>query len=139
MAELTYVASALVTAALVLATVFAIFRYGDWRSYVVSRERPAERLRRLADSPAAWTVTFLLLVLGFGGAAVLYVSDVVDAATVGLAMILATVLVLGGYVFVGTYTAARSRGRPAAQGVAEAVVLLGFIAVFLVAAKLVAA
>lgn len=140
MAELIYLASALVTTAVAAAVVLAAVRLGNWQSYVVGRGGGAvDRLRRLADSPAAWMAAFIALVLGFGGATVLFLSGAVSAATIGLALGVGAVVVLGGYVFVGFYTAARSRGRPAAQGVAEAVVMLGVIAVFVIAAKLVAA
>lgn len=139
MAELIYLASALVTTVVLAAVVVAAVRFGNWQSYVVGRGGTAvDRLGGLADSPAAWMATFVALVLGFGGATVLFVSGTVDAATIGIALVVGTVVVLGGYVFVGFYTAARSRGRPAAQGVAEAVVMLGVIVVFAIAAKLVA-
>lgn len=142
MAELTYVASALVMTGVVLAVVAAVLRFGDWRSYaIVGAGDPGARLRRVADSPVAWMAAFLVLTLGFGGTAVLYVSGVAipGAEALGIVLALGAGTVLGGYLFVGTYNAARSRGRPAAQGVAEGVVLLGIFVVVVITAKLVAA
>lgn len=140
MADLSYVASAALMTGLVLAVVVAVLRYGHWQSY--SPTEPgggAERLRAVSESPAAWTVGFLLLAVLFGGAAVLYVSDVSvpGADAVGVGLLVAAAAVLGGFLFVGTYDAARSRGRPAAQGVAEGAVMLGLLAVVAIAVRLV--
>lgn len=140
MADLSYVASGVLMTGFVLAVVVAVLRYGHWQSYSPTEPGDvADSLRAVAASPAAWTAGFLLLVGGFGGAAVLYVSDVSvpggDALGVGL--LVAAAVVLGGFLFVGTYDAARSRGRPAAQGVAEGSVMLGLLAVIAIAVKLI--
>lgn len=142
MANLVYVASALLTSVFLFAVVTAALRLGDWQSY--ARGGGSTRgamLRDLANEPVTWMVSFILLCLGFGGAAVLYVSDtpMVGTETVGAVLAVGAFAVIGGYLFIGSYDAARSRGRPSAQAVAEGSVLLGFLVVALIAVKLVTA
>jgi hypothetical protein len=140
MADFAYTASAVVMTAFVLAVVGAVLRFGRWHSYSPTEPGElADRWDALTSSPATWMVVFLLLVFAFGGIAVLWVSgtSVPGAGMLGVALAALAALVLGSYLFVGVYQAARSRGRPAAQGVAEGAVLLGLVAVLAIAAKLV--
>lgn len=142
MADLVYTASALLMSVLLFAVAAAVLRFGNWRSYAAGGDdTPGGTLRALAERPVAWMVAFVLLSLGFGGAAVLYVSGspMVGTETVGVALAVGAFAVIGGYLFVGSYDAARARGRPSAQAVAEGTVLLGFLVVAIIAAKLVAA
>lgn len=139
MAGFESAASAVVMSALVLAVVGAVLRLGRWQSYSTGdAEGVTERWHRLKTSPATWTAVFLLLCLGFGGLAILWVSDVTvpGAGMFGVALATLAAAVLGGYLFYGVYTAARSRGRPAAWGVFEAVVMVGFVAIAVITVNL---
>lgn len=140
MADFAYTASAVVMTVFVLAVVGAVLRFGRWQSYSPTEPGElADRWRELKSSPTTWMVLFLLLVFAFGGITVLWVSgiSVPGAGMFGVALAALAALVLGTYLFVGVYQAARSRGRPAAQGVAEGAALLGFAIVLVIAAKLV--
>ncbi|WP_255196919.1 hypothetical protein [Halorarius litoreus] len=140
MVDFAYTASAVLMTVLVLVVVGAVLRFGRWQSYVVGEaESVGERWNRVKSSPATWTAVFLLLSLGFGGLAVLWVSDtsLPGAGMFGVALAALGALVLGGYLFVGVYNAARSRGRPAAWGLFEAVVMVGFAAVVAIMVNLV--
>lgn len=141
MADVSYVASGVLMTGFVLAVVVAVLRYGHWESYSPTEPGDvSDRLRAVAASPAAWMLGFLALVVVFGGAAVLYVSDVTvpGGDVLGVVLLVAAAVVLGGFLFYGTYDAARSRGRPAAQGVAEGAVMLGLLAVLAIAVRLIA-
>lgn len=140
MADLAYTASAVVMTAFVLAVVGAVLRFGRWQSYTLTEPGGLiDYWRRLKSSPTAWMAVFLLLVFAFGGITVLWVSgaSVPGAGMLGIALAALAAVVLGVYLFVGVYQAARSRGRPAAQGVAEGAALLGFAIVLVIAARLV--
>lgn len=140
MADIAYTASAVVMTVFVLAVVGAVLRFRRWESYSPTEPgRLADRWRQVKSSPTAWMVVFLLLVFAFGGIAVLWVSgtSVPGAGLLGVALLALGAVVLGAYLFVGVYNAARSRGRPAAQGVAEGAALLGLVIVLAIAAKLV--
>jgi hypothetical protein len=138
MVEVAYVASSVLMGALVLAIVGAILRLREWNDY-----SPGEgtgglaSLRGLADSPTVWIAAFLLLTVGFGGAAVLYVSGAFPAGALLPALGAATFLVITGYLFVGAYSSALSRGRPTSQAVFEGTMLIGFLFVLAIAVKLV--
>lgn len=143
MAGLSYVVSTVLMGLFVVLVVAAVLRGRDWYDYSPPGEEGglAETAREVSESPVAWMVGFLLLVFVFGGATVLYLGDAtlpVSAGTIGLVLAAAFALVLAGYAFVGAYSAARSRGRPASQAVAEGVVLLGLLLVVGIAVKLVA-
>ncbi|MFC6872155.1 hypothetical protein [Halobellus marinus] len=100
----------------------------------------AQRLGRATRKPAVWAATFVLLTLLAGGATVLAVggygvsTDVSAGATTLLAT-LGTVLVVG-YVFYGTFVAARARGLHAAQAAAFGSWALGLLVLVAVAASL---
>ena len=139
MVDFAYMASAVLMTAFVLVVVGAVLRFGRWESYAIGEaEGIGERWHRLKSSPATWTAVFLLLSLGFGGLAVLWVSgiSVPGAELFGVALAALAGVVLGGYLFVGVYNAARSRGRPAAWGLFEAVVLVGFAVVLAITVNL---
>lgn len=137
MADVLYVASAAVTTVVVLAVFGLVVRMRVWGDY--SPTEPPElsaRLREAADAPAVWMLGFLLLLVVFGGGTVLFVSGV-GAGALGVALAAAAATVFALALFAGVYSAARSRGRPASQGVAEGSFLVGLLVVLLIAAKLV--
>ncbi|MEF8791297.1 MAG: hypothetical protein V5A61_14325 [Haloarculaceae archaeon] len=133
--------STVVTGALVLAVALVAVRWVDWRGYSPdSPERPG-LLARAAGHPAVWIGGFLLLLAVFGGGAVAFVAgaslptETVNAVGTGLGV--ATAAVVSGYVFYGTYAAARGRGRPASVAVAEGTTLVGTLFLLAVTVRLV--
>ena len=100
----------------------------------------AAYLGRVARRPVTWTVAFVLLTLLTAGAAVLAVggfevsAGVAGAATTVLAVVGAVVLV--GYLFYGTFVAARSRGLHSAQAFAFGSWAVGLLVLLGVAASL---
>jgi hypothetical protein len=78
---------------------------------------------------------FFLMLAVFGGGALVAVGAVSlpaeVAAAVALVLVLAALLVVGGYTFYGTYTAARGRGRVSSMAAAQGVTVLSIL--FLVA------
>lgn len=141
MADLAYTATAVLMTALVLAVVGAVLRFRDWESYAsTDGKQLLDRWTAFRSSPAVWTATFLLLVFAFGGAAVLWVSGIQVPGAGMLGIVLAALggALIVGYLFAGVYSAARSRGRPAAWGVMEGAILVGFAIVLAIAVKLVA-
>jgi len=138
MVEVAYVASSVLMGALVVAIVVASLRLREWHDYTPPVD-PGDSgwLHGLADSPTVWIAVFLLLSVGFGGATVLYVSGALPAGVLLPVLGAAAFLVVVGYLFVGAYSSARSRGRPTSQAVAEGTMLTGFLFVLAIAAKLV--
>jgi hypothetical protein len=100
----------------------------------------ADRLAEVARTPVAWMVGFLALTLVAGAATVLAVGGYGVAAGVsgGAAALLAAVgvAVLAGYLFYGTFAAARSRGLHSAQAAAFGSWALGLVLLLAVAASL---
>jgi hypothetical protein len=137
MAETAYLASALVTGTLLLTVWVLVARMENWRSYELSTPNLGGEQGSLADSPAAWTAGFFLMVLVAGGGAVLLVSDVELAAAVGWTAIAGIFGVfLMGYLLYGTYDSARSRGLHSAQAALLSAWLFGSLIVVAIAAKL---
>jgi hypothetical protein len=141
MAQLGYLASTLLMGLLVVLIGGAMVRGRDWRKYAPTRESEsaADALVRLARSPGTWIAVFVLLVFGFGGGIFLILTGAADAATVGLALAGAFLVVLAGYVFLGTYASARHRGRPTSMAVAEGVTIIAVLLIVVVGVRLVLA
>lgn len=138
MVEVAYVASSVLMGALVVAIVAAVLRLREWNDYSPTGEAGGlVSLRGLANSPTVWMVTFLLLLVVFGGATLGYVSGAVPAGAILPVLGAAVLLVVVGYLFIAAYSSARSRGRPTSQAVAEGTALTGFLFVLAIAAKLV--
>lgn len=129
MAETGFLASTLLTGVLLLAILGVIGRLRDWQRNAAASggggagERApspttGDRLERALRSPTGWILTFLALVLGFGGGAVLFVSDPsVPGMSQGALQLLlagAFALVILAYVFLGVYVSARARGQKSA-------------------------
>lgn len=138
MVEVAYVASSVLMGALVIAIVVAILRLREWNEYSPGGEGDGlVSLRGLANSPTVWMVTFLLLLVVFGGTTLGYVSGAIPASAILPVLGGATFLVVVGYLFIAAYSSARSRGRPTSQAVAEGTTLTGLVFVLAIAAKLV--
>lgn len=138
MAESAYLTSALLTGALLLAVWVLVARMENWRSYELTTPIPDRDGRSLADSPAAWTAGFFLMVLVAGGGAVLLVSDAALAASVGGWTALAGIfgVLLLAYLLYGTYSSARHRGLHSAQAALLSLWLFGSLFLIAIAAKL---
>jgi len=142
MAQTTLVASFLLGVLIVGGAVLLLsrsrFRYTP--TYGDDGEDLSSRLAAVARTPVAWTVGFLVLTLLAGGATVLAVGgfDVASGVSGGATALLAAVgiAVLVGYVFYGTFAAARSRGLHAAQSVAFGSWAVGLVLLVAVAVSL---
>lgn len=153
MVAVSPVVSTVVMGMLLVAIVVAIARRGSPRgSQIVSnrRYRPAGAaepsggagaLLRAAGSPTVWAAVFFLLVFGIGAGALLAVGgfgvDVPASAATAVAGLF--VAVLGVYLAVGTYYAARGRGHPDSMAVAEGVGALAMVVILGIALRLVVA
>lgn len=138
MAESAYLTSALLTGGLLLTVWVLVARMENWRSYELTTPELDHEGASLADSPAAWTAGFLLMVLVAGGGAVLLVSDVALAASLGGWTLIAAIfgVLLLGYLFWGTYRSARNRGLHSAHAVLLSLWLFGSLFLVAIAAKL---
>lgn len=138
MAETAYLTSALLTGALLLAVWVLVSRMENWRSYELATANLGRDRGSLADSPAAWTVGFVLMALVAGGGAVLLVSDASIGAAVGGWTTIAGVfgVLLLGYLLYGTYSSARHRGLHSAQAALLSAWLFGSLVLVVIAAKL---
>lgn len=138
MADLANVASTVLMGLLLIGVIVAIVRGRNWYDYSppTTETSPGETLLAVARTPAAWMAVFFVLVAGFGGATVLLVTD---TALPGGSMVIwaGFGIILGGFAFLGAYSAARTRGRPNSQAVAEGAFLLGFLVLAVIAARLV--
>lgn len=100
--------------------------YAEWSSRTASDE---SGLVNLAKTPSVWTITFIGLVAAFIAGAVLLVGEgeFVDVGIIEPIVLGIGGAVLLGYIFFGTYFAARDRFGNSATGVAVASALLGFL------------
>lgn len=143
MVQTTFVASFLGGILLVAGVVILLSR-GRFR-YTQSLGRGDDDLSanaaRALRTPVVWTVSFVILALLTGGAAVLAIGGfnvsaaVARAATALLAAVGVAVLV--GYLFSGTFVLARSRGLHSAQAAAFGSWAVGLLLLIAVAVSLV--
>ncbi|WP_396612512.1 hypothetical protein ACH9L7_04350 [Haloferax sp. S1W] len=93
-----------------------------------------------SEDPTVLSLAFLLLALGFGAVAVLFVGgagvseEMTNAA--GAVLVAATVFVVVAYLFHGTYHAARSRGLERSQAVLIGSWVLGLLFIVTIMLKL---
>ncbi|MFC6938831.1 hypothetical protein ACFQE8_02500 [Salinirubellus sp. GCM10025818] len=136
----TLILSTLLTGALVLAVVLVAVRWIDWQAYTPDAPGGRDLVSRAAGNQSVWIAGFLLLLVVFGGGAVVFVAGGLPEETVnaiGLVLGVATAAVVGGYLFYGTYASARGRGRPSSVAVAEGSTLVGTLFLLVITAKLV--
>jgi hypothetical protein len=145
MAQTTFVVSFLFGLALVATLGYVSAR--GWRRYSPPEGRSngssaATTAARVAQTPAAWVVAFLVAVLGFGGAAVAFVGGggLPDGAERVATLFLfgATALVAVFYAFYGTFVSARGRGLKNSQAAALGSWVVGLLFVAAVVLKLAA-
>lgn len=140
MAEIPDVAST-VLMGLLLVAVAAALAYGrEWRTYspLGEDEDAFTTITKATASPTTWIVAFLLLVLGFGGTTMLYVTS--SGATQELALVVLGALIgiaLAFFLFMGVYRSVRGRGRSTAEAVGAGAWVLGFALVTVIVVKLV--
>ena len=143
MAPPVYLASAVLFGIALVALAATLARSRDWRVYAPpSEERGGfDAAEATLQSPTAWLWTFLLLALGVGAAAVLYVADPAGVVrrSAWLAMGLATAVLFGGFAFWGTYESARHRGVGSAAAALAGLWLVGGLFVVAVVVKLLTA
>jgi hypothetical protein len=145
MAQSTFLLSVL-TGVVLVATV-AFLNARGWRQYTPTGLgiRPAETDRSsmaaLAANPTVWVVAFLAAILVFGGATIAFVGggggipeSVVQSAGIVLAVAAAVVAV--GYLFFGTFMAAKGRGVGSAAAAALGSWVLGLAFVVVLVVKL---
>ena len=142
MAQSMFLLSVLTGAVLVALVVLLNAR--GWRQYTPAglgfgSSRPdSSTLSAAAGNPTVWVVAFLAAIFVFGGATVAFVSgtglpeSVVQTA--GVVLLVASSLVAIGYLFFGTFIAARGRGlgNAAAAMLGSWVLGLAFILVLVV-------
>jgi hypothetical protein len=140
MAQAEYLLSTLVTGGLLLGVAAAVGRAIGPDFEFQGPDRPA-LASRLADDPRVWMLAFLTLVLVFGGGTVVFVGGfelpASAVAVAGAALVGGTLAVFVGYVFYGTYLAARARGRPSSMAAAQGATALGTLFLVALVVKLV--
>lgn len=142
MVETGYLASTLLMGLLGLGVLVLVLRARGWYEYTpqvaygdlrAGREEPGSALSRYARSTNAWTVAYLLLVLGFTAAVLVYLSG----AITGLAVVYAVGGIVALYLVVGVYVVVRDSGRPNAQAVAATVFTVALLVLAVISARLI--
>jgi hypothetical protein len=142
MANVGYLASALVTGALVVAVVLALVWRVEWRGYSPTLEAgpgaSSGGVRAVLESPAAWSVAFLVVTLGSAGGAVLFVQTGATATLAAVARAALGLLfaVVAGYLLFGTYATARSHGFARSQSAAMGAWIGGMLLIGAIVANL---
>lgn len=143
MAQSMFLITVLTGAALV-ATVVLLNAHG-WRQYTPTSlgERSAERsvLADATENPTVWVLAFLAAVAVFGGGTIAFVSgggSVPESVvqTGGLVLGVAAAVVTIGYLFFGTFIAARGRGLGNAAAAALGSWVLGLVFIVVLVVKL---
>jgi len=133
-----------VSGLVLLAMLLVILRVRSWRQEPAAEGAPAEsgwtRASEALNSPTTWTFGFLLLVLlaVTGALAVVGGLPIPEAtqAAATTAVMVATGLVLAGFVFAGIYSSVRSRGLGSAPAVGLGSLVIGVLALVVVVAHL---
>ncbi len=140
----TFFVSSLVMGVLVVALGLVASRWRSWRSLDADGHdepwlfRASARLSSFARTPVAWGVGFAALLLVFGGGTLLLLTGQLGTAAL-LGMAAAGGLVVGGYLFYGTYASARMHGLGNAAGVAAGSWAVGLLFLLVLTVKLLVA
>lgn len=142
MAEIPDVASTVLMGLLLVAVAVALAYGREWREYspIGGDDDTFTTISKATASPTTWIVSFLLLVLGFGGTTLLYVTS--SGTTQELALVALGALIgiaLAFFLFMGVYRSVRGRGRSTAEAVGAGAWALGLLLVVVIVFKLVAA
>lgn len=141
MANVPYLASALVMGLLAVGVVVLVVRGRGWEDYspraayalAAGGGVPRSGLSRVASSPNTWTLAYVLVALGFLGGALVVLGGGVDV----MAVIAALVAIVLFFLVAGVYIAMRGNGRPSSQAAAGSALMLGFLFVAAITAKLI--
>ncbi|WP_254545932.1 hypothetical protein [Halomarina pelagica] len=144
MDDVTNIASAFLTGLLLVAIVVALLRLRDWRRYdpASSDDRGGRLtgaygvLAAAATRQATWILGFLLLALGVGAAAVLFLVGGPTGQMAGVAAALLGVLALCLFLVLGIYRTIRFRGRTSAEAFAVSAWVVGALFVLAVSVNL---
>jgi hypothetical protein len=145
MAQTTFVVSFLF--GLVLVATLGYVSARGWRRYSPpesrsSGSRAASTATRVAQTPGAWILAFLVTALTFGLAAVAFVGGTAIPAGVKqastLILLAGTVLIVVFYAFYGTFVSARGRGLKNSQAAALGSWVIGLLFIAVVVLKLAA-
>lgn len=144
MAEISLIIVSTILTGLFLVAIATLTRSRNWRDYSLPGEEEGDFLDAVGAafrSPATWYILFVLLVVVFGGGALLFVGGFslpsVNQEAVGLGMAAAFAAVLVGYLFLGTYSSAKARGLKSSQAAGVGSFLLGVLFIVAVVWKLV--
>jgi hypothetical protein len=139
MATTDYVISTVVMGALLLLVGVAVSRFRHWRHYSPGTgthdEHRTSLLATAASSLGLWVLIFVCLVAVLGGG-VVYISQTGQHL---LALAAVGALVFVGYLTVGIYATAKSRGHPHSHAVAEALTVLGGLGIVAITTNLILA
>lgn len=146
MALETFLVSSLVMGVLVVALALVASRWRSWRTGPMDAGahdepwlfRAGARVGSFARTPAAWGVAFAALLLVFGGGTLLLLTGQFGTAAL-LGMAVAGGLVVGGYLFYGTYASARMHGLGNAASVAAGSWAVGLLFLLVLTVKLLVA
>lgn len=132
-------ASTLITGLVLLTIIFAITRVRNWQRNepIFKRE---QSLTTLLNTPATWTLVFLVVAIVFTGGAVAYIGGLplgVDPEIIGLTLIALFGVIVLGFIFLGIYTAARSRGLSSAPAVGISSATLGMLVLAVILVRLI--
>lgn len=146
MANVAYLASALVMGMLVVAVGVATTRNRRWKTYSPSATPEGEwyddartggqrTWPRLTQSLNVWIALYAVLAVGFGGMVVAFVNGpdtgIGSAITAGFGGLLIC------FLLIGVYAAARGNDHSSALATAESVVTLGMLGIIAIAARLI--
>jgi len=142
MAQSMVLISVLTGVVLVATVVFLSGR--GWRQYTpaplgAAPERGRSSVTALAENPTVWVLAFVAAVAVFGGATVAFVGGGVSESAVqlgGLVLLVGGGLVAVGYLFFGTFIAAKGRGLGNAAAAALGSWVLGLAFILVVVVKL---
>lgn len=156
MAEINYLFSTLLMGLSLLAIGWTLTRLRAWQRYSPTPSAAAADaggytfgtpddggsvVTRIARSPVAWIVGFVLLAFAFGGGAVVFISGSTFPAGVtqgvGMALAALTLGLLALYLFVVVYRSAKGRGLPDSQAAVVGAWVFGLLLVAVVTTKLV--
>ncbi len=136
-----FIATAVLTGALLVSVGVALARFHDWRAYSPSLDggglagtgpgREAEEL------PVGWLVGFFILLAVLGGGGLVVISGGIPDIPVLVVIMAAFGLSLLGFLIWGVYSSARFRGLHSAQATGASLLLVGLLVLAIIASKLV--
>lgn len=135
-----YVLSGILMGVFLLVVGFAFAWLLPWERYTPDVETATGALTKAVRSPASWMAAFVVLVIVFGGGAIMFVSGqgIPEGAqqTVGMALAGLFGILVVAFGFWGLYAASRSRGAKSAQALGTSFFVFGLIFMTVVTIKL---